>query len=411
MNLLWPGDERAGELFGDSAFLAAMAQVEEAWLDALVGAGIAPRGARAALASLAGAGDVAALADGAEAGGNPVIGFVRLLRGRLGEGESARWLHRGLTSQDTLDTALVLCLRDCVDRIELELGRQAGALARLAREHRGTLMAGRTLTQHAVPLTFGLKAATWLSGLIDAADALRRARTSLPAQLGGAAGTLSAVVELAAGRGLADPVATAREVVAVAAAALDLPAATPWHTARGPLTSTADALVGCADVWGHVAGDVALLGRPEIGELGEPSVEGRGGSSTMPHKANPVLSLLIRRHALAAPTLAATLHGAAASYVDERPDGAWHAEWDTLRTLGRRSVVAASQTTELLDGLRVDTDRMRATALASYDGLHAEQLSMAALVDGSAAGDYLGAADAIIDTTLARAATRWKELS
>jgi len=409
MNLLWPGDERAGELFADGAFLAAMVRVEEAWLGALVDAGVAPADARAALTGLVGPADLPTLADGAESGGNPVIGLVGLLRERLGDGEPARWLHKGLTSQDTLDTALVLCLADVLDRVDVELGRQGAALVRLAREHRATVMAGRTLTQHAVPTTFGLKAATWLAGLVDAADAVRRARTPLPAQLGGAAGTLAAVVELAADT--ADPVGVARSVASATAESLDLTAAVPWHTDRRPLTAAADALVGCADTWGRVAADVALLARPELGELAEPVVEGRGGSSTMPQKSNPVLSLLIRRHALAAPALAATLHTAAASYVDERPDGAWHAEWDTLRTLGRRSVVAASQASELLDGLRVDAARMRATAQASYDGLRAEQRSMAKLAGHEPGGDYLGAADAFIDTTLERAAARWKELS
>lgn len=418
MSLLWPGEERAGDLFSETAYLAAMVRVEEAWLAALASSGIAPEEARTPLAGLVSADDVPALAEGAEAGGNPVIGLVKLLRGQL-DGEAARWLHKGLTSQDVVDTALVLCLADVLDRVEDELAVQAASLVGLARDHRATVMSGRTLTQHAVPITFGLKAATWLSGLGDAAEALRRTRTSLPAQIGGAAGTLAAVVGLARLRGLGDPVAAAQEAAATAATTLGLTPRAPWHTNRAPLTAAADMLVTAADTWGRIATDITLLTRPEIGELAEPAGEGRGGSSTMPHKSNPVLSVLIRRHALAAPPLAATLHTAAATYVDERPDGAWHVEWETVATLARRSVVAASQTTELLAGLRVDAPRMRATAEAAGADLLAEQRSLTGFVGGeilagteAAAGldDYLGATDVLIDTTVARAHEIWKDL-
>lgn len=424
MSLLWPGEERAGDLFSEAAYLVAMVQVEEAWLAAIVSSGIAPEEARTPLTGLVSEADVPGLAEGAEAGGNPVIGLVKLLRGRLADrldGEAARWLHKGLTSQDVVDTALVLCLADVLDRVEEELAAQAASLVSLARQHRATVMSGRTLTQHAVPITFGLKAATWLSGLGDAAEALRRTRTSLPAQIGGAAGTLAAVVGLARLRGLGDPVDAARTAAATTATTLGLSPRVPWHTNRAPLTAAADALVTAADTWGRIATDITLLTRPELGELAEPAGEGRGGSSTMPHKSNPVLSVLIRRHALAAPPLAATLHTAAATYVDERPDGAWHVEWETLQTLARRSLVAASQTTELLAGLRVDAARMRATAEAAGADLLAEQRALTEFVggdvltgSGSAAGldDYLGAADALIDATVARAHEIWKtELS
>ncbi|GGR54425.1 3-carboxy-cis,cis-muconate cycloisomerase [Nocardioides luteus] len=421
MSLLWPGAERAGDLFSESAFLSAMVRVEEAWLAALVSSGIAPSEAGTQLGGLVSEADVAALASGAEGGGNPVIVLVKLLRDRLNDRpDAARWLHKGLTSQDVVDTALVLCLADVLDRVEDELGAQASSLVGLAREHRSTVMPGRTLTQHAVPITFGLKAATWLSGVVDAAEALRRARAALPAQVGGAAGTLAAIVELARLRGLNDPVAVAQAAASAVATALGLASRSPWHTSRSPLVAAADALVGAADGWGSLASDVAALTRPEIGELAEPAGEGRGGSSTMPHKSNPVLSVLIRRHALAAPLLAATLHTAAASYVDERPDGAWHVEWETLQILARRSVVAASQVTELLAGLRVDGARMRATAEAAGAGLLAEQRSLAEFVSGLGGGvltdavsgldGYLGAADALIDTAIARARETRKRL-
>jgi 3-carboxy-cis,cis-muconate cycloisomerase len=403
-DLLWPGDERAGDVFDDAAFLAAMVRVEEAWLGALASAGVGADDVP--LAGVVGADDIAALSAEAEAGGNPVIGLVRLLRERSG----SRWVHRGLTSQDVLDTALVLCLRDALDAVLVDVARCAGALAGLARAHRGTVMAGRTLTQYAVPVTFGLKAATWLSGLADATDVVRRVRAELPIQLGGAAGTLAAVVELARDSAdRADPVEVVAGLVRRVAGELALQGGVPWHTRRTPLTSAGDALVTLADSLGRIGADVALLSRPEIGELREAA---GGGSSTMPGKANPVLSILLRRHALAAPGLAATLHTAAAAYIDERPDGAWHAEWATLRTLARRSVVAASQAADLLAGLVVEADRMGARAAENAETLTAEQRSMSGMSgrDG-AAGAYLGANDLIIDTVLERAGRLWKDLA
>ena len=261
-------------------------------------------------------------------------------------------------------------------------------------------MAGRTLTQHAVPITFGLKAAQWLQGVLDARDDLRALR--FPVQLGGAAGTLAAVAELT---GDAD---AAQALVADVAQALQLDPAPPWHTSRAPFTRYADALVRANDAWGHIANDVLLLSRPEIAELAEPAVEGRGGSSTMPQKANPVLSLLIRRAALAAPGHAAQLHLAAAATVDERPDGAWHTEWSTLAALSRHTLTAGSQVTELLDGLHVDTGRMAAVVKQQSSALLAEQRSIRELSEADSDADfdpshYLGATGRVIDQLLARA--------
>lgn len=386
--LLWPGDARAGDIFGDQAFLEAMVRVEQAWLDGLAGVGLATPAALSVP-------DLDEVSAGAESGGNPVIPLVAALR------RQSREAHRGMTSQDVVDTALVLCLRDAVDRVDADVARQAAALARLSREHRGTAMAGRTLTQYAVPITFGLKAATWLAGLTDATTELRRVRATLPMQSGGAAGTYAAVVQLLSDR--EDPVGETARLVSGVAERLGLRDSAPWHTRRTPITTAADALVLLADAWGHIAGDVALASRPEVGELREAA---GGGSSTMPGKSNPVLSILLRRHALSAAPLAATLHTAAASYLDERPDGAWHVEWETLAILGRRSVVAASQAADLLEGLVVDAERMTARATEAADTLHAEQRSMG----GDEPTAYLGAADRIIDATLARAADLWKDL-
>lgn len=163
------------------------------------------------------------------------------------------------------------------------------------------------------------------------------------------------------------------------------------------ITRAGDALVGCCDAWGHLANDIAAATR--TGELYEGS---GGGSSTMPHKNNPVLTVLLRRAALTAPPLGATLHAASAASVDERSDGGWHAEWATLATLTRRTVVAASEAADLLAGLRVGTDRAAANLAAAQD-IRAEQRKMAELTGREPAPGYLGATDLLIDTALERA--------
>jgi 3-carboxy-cis,cis-muconate cycloisomerase len=391
--LLWPGDDRAGDLMTDGALLEAMVEVERAWLAALVGSGIAPAAAGHELTGLVTTGDLAHLTRAAAEGGNPVIPLVALLRERVPDADTARWLHRGLTSQDVLDTALMLLARDACAAVRSSLRAQVTTLAGLAAAHRDTRMVGRTLTQHAVPTTFGLKVAGWLTGVLDAYDGLRT--VVLPVQLGGAAGTLAALVELG------DPSA-ARACVAATAHGLGLTASPPWHTTRTTVTRLGDAAVRCTDAWGRLADDVLALGRPEVGELAEGA---GGGSSTMPHKANPVLSTLLRRAALTAPQLGATLHLAAAGQVDERADGAWHAEWETLATLLRRTVVAGAQATDLLAGLQVRPGRMRATLEAAWADVHAEQRSMAALADRPPREDYRGLDTELVDAALSRAAT------
>jgi 3-carboxy-cis,cis-muconate cycloisomerase len=396
-DLLWPGDHRAGETMSGAAFLAAMVTVENAWLGVLVDAGIAPAAGRRDLTDLLTDGDAEAIATAAETDGNPVIALLGLLRDRCG-GEAARWLHRGLTSQDVIDTALMLCLRDAISRIRAEMGTQITTLVQLAEAHHDAPRLARTLTQPALPSTVGMRMAAWLSGVLDAADTIA-ALPPLPVQAGGAAGTLAAITELA---GSAADAVTLPGRLAVA---LGLADAAPWHTTRATITRIGDALTTCCDAWGHIAADVTVASRAEIGEL----AEGRGGgSSTMPHKNNPVLSILIRRAALTAPPLAATLHAASAASVDERSDGGWHAEWATLRTLARRTVVAAVQTTELLAGLVVDTDRAAANLHAAGD-LLGEQRSMSKLTGRAALSGYTGATDHFIDGALQRARHHLKE--
>ncbi|TNM70482.1 3-carboxy-cis,cis-muconate cycloisomerase [Streptomyces sp. NP160] len=394
--LWWPGDHRGGALMTGTALLGAAVRVEQVWLDALVDVGAAPAGARADLGDLAGELDAAALSQASEAGGTFVMALVASLRAALrdsGRETAATWLHRGLTSQDVLDTAVLLCARDAVRAVRRELRAQAERLVVVVEEHRGTSVVARTLTQPAVPTTFGAKASGWLHGLLDADEALAALRW--PVQLGGAAGTLSAVVELAGADG-------ARALQRALPAGLGLEPAAPWHTRRTPVTRLGDAATTAADAWGRIANDVLALGRPEVGELRDGSA---GGSSTMPHKANPTLAVLVRRAALAAPQLAATLHLAAAEQVDERADGGWHVEWQTLAQLLRRTVVAAGQASDLLRGLHVDAERMAARVEDGADAVLAEQRSMAALTGRPPAATYLGLVDDLVDEALARART------
>ena len=399
-NLLWPGDHRAGERMTDQALLRSMVAVESAWLGALAAAGLAPSEcAGADLSSLLGPDDCESLAVGAEDGGNPVIGLVDLLHRRAAPA-IAPWIHRGLTSQDVLDTSVMLGVRGVADDLILVLAEQVSTLSALAAAHRATPMVARTLTQHAAPTTFGAKAAGWLNGVVDAFE--RLAGLVTPIQVGGAAGTWAATTELATLlTEAADPAEVSGRLVRSAATALGLPVRSPWHTTRTPVTAAADAFVGCTDSWGAIASDIVTLVRPEIAELSEPATRTRGGSSSMPHKRNPVLSILIRRAAVSAPHLAATLHSAAALANDERPDGAWHAEWDTMRTVARRTVVAGSQCGELLAGLQVHTTRM-AENLSTADVL-GEQRAIADLAGKAPSPTYSGAVDRLVDESIDRA--------
>jgi 3-carboxy-cis,cis-muconate cycloisomerase len=280
-------------------------------------------------------------------GGNPVIPLVEHLRGRTSE-RAREWVHRGATSQDILDTAIAIVARNAVATIVGDLERTTNALAALAGEHRETTAAARTLTQHAVPTTVGARAAAWARGVERARSRIGRCGDELPVQLGGAAGTLAAFVT-DVGRDAAAALPTAF------AAELGLTASAPWHTERWPITELGDALVQVIDALGKIAADVATLSRTEIGEIGGAV----GGSSAMPQKANPIRSILIRSAAVRAPQLGATLHLAAALAVDERPDGAWHAEWPTVRELLRLALGAAAHAAALSSELRVDRGAVR----------------------------------------------------
>ncbi|MFK4068385.1 3-carboxy-cis,cis-muconate cycloisomerase [Streptomyces sp. NPDC029674] len=349
----WAGSP-AADATSDTAFLGALLSVEAALTRAQAAVGLAPPEAATAVteaAADAGRFDPGDIALRARDGGNPVIPLVAALTAAV-PAEAAPYVHRGATSQDILDTALMLLAARALDLTLTDLARAERALARLARDHRNTVMPGRTLTQHAVPTTFGLKAAGWRSLVLDARDRVEALRGSLPAQLGGAAGTLAsfrAHGEEAAADGARVVEAFADEL------ALRTPLL-PWHTLRTPVADLASALAFTAGALGKVAADVLNLSRTEIGELSESA---GGGSSAMPHKANPVRATLIAAAARRAPGLAATLYGSLAA-EDERPAGAWHAEWEPLRDLLRLAGGAARDAAELVEGLRVHPEAMRA---------------------------------------------------
>ncbi|MFF4534629.1 3-carboxy-cis,cis-muconate cycloisomerase [Streptomyces aureus] len=349
--LLAPG--RAGSpasaATSDRAYLRALLDAEAALTRAQASLGLAPAEAAAAVTRAAEAADfdLASIALRARGGGNPVIPLVTDLTAAV-PAEFGPYVHRGATSQDVLDSAAMLVAARTLDLVLADLERTDARLARLAAEHRDTVMPGRTLTQHAVPTTFGLKAAGWRSLVLDARDRLRTVRVSLPVQLGGAAGTLAAFTAFGAD--------DTRALVAAYAGELGLAEPLlPWHTLRTPIADLAGALAFTAGALGKTAVDVLTLSRTEIAELAEGS---GGGSSAMPHKANPVRATLVASAARRAPLLAATLYGAMAA-EDERPAGAWHAEWEPLRDLLRLVGGAARDTAELAEGLVVDADAMR----------------------------------------------------
>lgn len=387
-------------LTGDRAVIAAILDVEAAWAAVLEEAGLAPEGSAAVVAEAADPGryDLAVIAERAQGGANPVIPLLGELRANVrsldadavGAGKA---VHTSLTSQDVLDSALMLLASRTVSALLTEVKGTTTALATLAEQHAETLCVGRSLTQHALPYTFGLRASQWFQGV--AAAATRLESVELPVQFGGASGTLASGSKLTAGSSetpftLADSLASKLGLAAVPA---------PWHTNRLAVMSLGDSLASLLDAFGKIAVDLVFLSRPEVGELGEPLAAGRGVSSAMPQKQNPVLSVLIRSAALQAPGLGSQLHMAAASFNDERPDGAWHTEWPALRRLLALALGAALQLRELAEGLRVFPEAMRRNLEISGPLLLSE--GVAAAVAPLLGEDGKQKLQAVVDETLA----------
>lgn len=377
--------DTGGTRTGDEAWLQAMLDTEAALARALERAGLAPEGAGAAVtaAAVADKFDVTKLGREAAKIGNPVSALARALRA-LVPGEMAGAVHRGATSQDILDTAAMLLTRHALQSTGADLATAADAAAMLAEVHAGTIMIGRTLLQQAVPVTFGLVAAGWLTSLDEARAALAElAATKLAVQFGGAAGTLSAL-----GRDGPRVAALMAEELGLAVPVL------PWHTDRLRIVQLAAALAGAAAALGKIARDVTLLAQSEVAEVSEGS-KGRGGSSAMPQKHNPVAAVLILGCTRRVPGLLATLV-ASAEQEHQRAAGAWHAEWETLADLLRLTGSAASWGAGLLGSLQVDTGRMRANLDAAGTFPMAEPVAalLAPVLGPGEAHDLIAAASA-----------------
>jgi 3-carboxy-cis,cis-muconate cycloisomerase len=364
------GDAAVDALFTDRARLQRMLDFEAALARAEAHCGVLPQSVVAAIQQHCDASeyDLAAIGDAARLAGNPAIPMVKMLTAavRADDAEAARWVHWGATSQDAIDTGLVLQLRDALELIDDGCAALIDVLARLANEHRGTVMAGRTWLQQAVPVTFGLKCAGWLDALLRQRQRIAELRPRvLVLQFGGAAGTLASLGD----RGLAVAQALAAELD------LWLPA-TPWHTERDRIVEAGSAIGLLAGTLGKIARDLSLMMQTEIAEVFEPAAEGKGGSSTMPHKRNPVACSIVLANALRVPGFVATLYSALPQ-EHERGLGNWPAEWETLPEIFRLAAGSLAALTPTLAGLEVDVARMRENLDATRGLLFAERVTMA----------------------------------
>ena len=353
----------AAAAVSDDAWFRALLAAEAALARAAAQVGLVPTTAADAVTAASGDPgrlDLATVIATAADAGNPVPPLVRALQDAVGERDAVA-VHVGATSQDVLDTALLLIARNAIAAIDADLVAASEAAARLAAAHRNDVVMARTLMQQALPTTFGLKAAGWLAGLDGARIRLAEVVASLPAQYGGAAGTLVA----SGGSGVALRTAFAAEL-----GLADIPA--PWHTVRLPIADLAGALGAAAGVVGTIALDIVLMAQTEVAEVSEGG--GRGGSSAMPHKANPVAAISARACARRAPGLVGTLFGAM-EQEHERAAGAWHSEWPTLTALLTTVGSAAAWLDESLTGLRPDPVRMAATVAGSGEGALAGALA------------------------------------
>ena len=354
----------------DAATLKHMLDFEAALARAEADAGVIPTkvaGPIAAACKVASF-DLVALAEAATRSGNLAIPLVKALTAQVAESdaEAARYVHWGATSQDVIDTALMLTLRKAIDVLLVDLGRAIIGFAALARNHRSTMVVARTWLQHALPMPFGLKLAEYAAALHRSRQRLTRLRAeTLALQLGGAAGTLAALGD----KGLLVAEKLAAELK------LPLPDA-PWHTHRDRIAEAASVLAIIAGSCGKIARDISLLMQTDVGEAFEPTLEGRGGSSTMPHKRNPVAAASALAAATMAPNLAATIF-AAQVQEHERSAGPWHAEWPTLPTLLLVTSGALAAIVDLAEGLEVDVARMRANLDATGGLIMAEAIAFA----------------------------------
>jgi 3-carboxy-cis,cis-muconate cycloisomerase len=361
--------EPLAEIFSDESFLQAMLDFEAALARAEARAGIVPKTAAEAIARAARAKhfDARTIARETLRAGTPGIPIARALTARVERTNrrAARFVHWGATSQDVADTALILLLKQAQPILTADWLRLKRALVRISNRHKNTAMLGRTLMQAALPITFGLKAAGWLGALRRSQARVETAfADALVLQFGGASGTLAALGEqgLRVGRWIA------------AELALGYPDA-PWHTHRDRLGALVAACGVLTASLGKMARDLSLLMQNEVAEVTEPGGQGRGGSSTMPQKQNPIASAVTLAAADRVPGLvAAFLWGMVQEH--ERGVGGWQAEWPTVGTVIQSTGLAMRSMAEAAEGLRVDTRRMREAIDATRGGAFAEKVSL-----------------------------------
>ena len=338
-------------IFCDRARVQAMLDFERALAVAQASVALIPASAAPAIAKQCDATlyDLGAIADATREAGNPAIPLVQALTARVAAdgADAARFVHWGATSQDVMDTGLVLQLMKALHVIENDLARLSCALTALVQQHADTLLAGRTLLQQATPITFGLKAAGWLAAIDRHRCRIREMYPRIAVvQFGGAAGTLAALGD----RGLSVAAALAEELRIV------LPEI-PWHAHRDRVAEVATTLGLLVGTLGKIACDVALLMQTEVAEAFEPAEPGRGGSSTMPHKRNPVSAAAVLAAATRVPGLVATMLSAMVQ-EHERGLGGWHAEWETLPEICLLAAGALAHTVQTIEGLEIDAARM-----------------------------------------------------
>ncbi len=390
--------ETVSQHFSDDALLAAMARFEAALSQAQADVGLIPPGCADSIARVCAhicarigehsggnSGkqtgkpigeasaeieglDAGALADAARRAGTLAIPFVKALTQAVARDDAAaaRWVHWGATSQDVLDTALTLQIAAAGTALQAQLAQAGDRLAALADAHRLTMMTGRTLLQAATPVSFGWKAACWLSPLPRLRRSLAQAlRDAAVLQLGGAAGTRAALD----GRGDAVAAATATRL------ALDDPGIS-WHGSRDRIARLGSELALVAGGMARIGRDLSLLMQSEVGEVFEPDGDGRGGSSAMPHKRNPVAAMLALQAGLRAPGLASALLGQQAG-EHERGLGTWQGDWWTIAALFECAGSAVQAIGEALDGLRVAPGAMLANLERTRGFVYAEGVTLA----------------------------------
>jgi 3-carboxy-cis,cis-muconate cycloisomerase len=368
-----------GELFVDGEMASAMSDrtllhgmlgFEAMLASALEAEGVAPEGTAIAVARQCDPDlyDIAELGRAATLAGNPAIPLVKALTTRVAAAspEQAKWVHYGATSQDVIDSGYVHVIGSGLKLVDLRLGRLVHALRALLETHRATPMIGRTFLQQAVPITFGVKTALWVDPLLESRHVLHGILEAPVVQFAGAAGTLAAL-------GIDGDRVQARFVALTSGARVSL---VPWHTQRHRIARLAAELGILAGNLGKIARDVGLMAQTEIGELAEPEAPGKGGSSAMPHKRNPVLCTLILAAAQRAPGLVSTMLSTLPQ-EHERALGGWHAEWPTLPELFRTAGVALSQAVALIEGLQVFPERMRANIELTQGLVMSERVSIA----------------------------------